>query len=117
MRTPRTISPKIYAEGPSMHLYLAIVGLGLNVIGAIILGFADAWFSRSVLVYLDALETNLANAVGVLQSGGSRFDNAAIDVKRDRGQDRARSLKLLGWAILAVGFLVNFTSLMLRIEA
>jgi hypothetical protein len=35
---------------------------------------AAAWFSRSVLVYLDAVESNSSKVVGVLQSGGTHFD-------------------------------------------
>jgi len=97
-----------------MNLYLAIAGLGLNLTGAVVLALADAWFSRSVLVYLDALESNLTKVVGVLQNGGNQFDSTAIDLKRDRGQNLARSLKLLGWAILGIGFLFIFVALLLR---
>src|SRR2546422_3592315 len=41
----------VFVEGLIMHFYLGIAGLGLNLIGALILGLADAWFSRAVLVY------------------------------------------------------------------
>lgn len=39
-----------------MHHYLGLAGLGFNLFGALILTLADAWLSRSVLVYLDAVE-------------------------------------------------------------
>jgi hypothetical protein len=90
-----------------MHYYLEIAGLGLNLLGAIILALADAWFSRSVLIYLDALESNISKVIEVLQSGGNEFVRAGIDLKRDRGQNRARSLKSLGWTVLILGFLVQ----------
>jgi hypothetical protein len=66
-----------------------------------------------VLIYLDALETNLRKVVEVLQSGGNQFVNTGINLKRDRGQDRARSLKFLGWAVLFLGFLVQFVTLLI----
>src|SRR5260370_22774016 len=93
----------VFVEGLIMHFYLGIAGLGLNLVGALILALADVWFSRSVLVYLDALEANLWKVVEVLQSGGSQFVNTGVNLRRDRGQDRARSLKLLGWVVLFLG--------------
>jgi hypothetical protein len=83
-----------------------MVGLGLDLAGVLILALADAWFSRSVLVYLDAVEANIAKVVDVLQTGGSQFGITPMDQKRDRGQDRARLLKLLGWAVMFLGLVV-----------
>ena len=94
-----------------MDPHLATAGCGLNLIGALILLVADAWFSRSVLVYLDALENNLNKAIDVLQKGGSEFASNAIDQRRDRGQNRARFTKLLGWGFLTAGFVVQLVSL------
>jgi hypothetical protein len=94
-----------------MHLYLAITGVGLNLAGALILALADVWFSRSVLVYLDAVEANLAKVVEVLQSGGKDFIIPGVDLRRDRGQNQARSLKLVGWGVLALGFLLLLIAL------
>ncbi|MCI0639627.1 MAG: hypothetical protein L0Y72_15500 [Gemmataceae bacterium] len=96
-----------------MHLELGIAGLGLSVIGAILLALADAWFSRSVLMHLDALEANLSKVIEVLQGGGSEFVNTGVDLKRDRGQNRARSLKNLGWTILVLGLLTQVGALWL----
>ena len=98
-----------------MHAYLGVAAIGLNLTGVLILALADVWFSRSVLVYLDALEANLSKVVEVLQGGGGQFVNPGADLRRDRGQDRARSLKLLGWAVLALGFLVHLSELLLGI--
>ena len=95
-----------------MH-FLGIAGLAFNLLGALIVTLADSWFSRSVLVYLDALETNLSKVVEVLRSGGTQFVCTGIDLRRDRGQDRARSLKLLGWAVLCLGLLLQFIALLL----
>lgn len=89
-----------------MSLYFEIAGLGCNLLGALILAVADVWFSRSVLVYMDALETNLGKVVEVLQSGGKQFVSTGVNLKRDRGQDRARSLKFLGWLVFLLGFVV-----------
>ncbi|GEM_PF-5704213 len=95
-----------------MHAYLAVVGLILNLAGALLLALADVWFSRSVLIHLDALESNLSKVIESLQGGGGKFVNTGIDLRRDRGQDRARFVKLLGWAIMALGFLAQLVGLM-----
>jgi hypothetical protein len=105
----------IFHKGLNVHLYLGIAGLGLNVTGALVLALADAWFSQSVLVYLDAVEFNLSKVVEVLQSGGREFLNTGVDLRRDRAQDRARSLKLLGWTVLVLGFLVQLSALLFAI--
>ncbi len=96
-----------------MHFEIGMVGLGLNLAGAVLVALADAWFSRSVLVYLDAVEANVAKVVSVLQSGGSHFVITEINPVRDRGQDRARSVKLLGWGVLALGLLLLLIALRL----
>src|ERR1700726_2483853 len=96
-----------------MHFVIGFIGLGLNLAGVIIVALGDAWFSRSVLVYLDAVESNLAKVVTVLQSGGSHFVITETDLRRDRRQDRARSVKLMGWGVLALGFLLLLIALRL----
>jgi hypothetical protein len=98
-----------------MHFLVAITGLGLNVTGALILALADAWFSQSVLVYLDAVEATLSKVIEVLRSGGKQFVDPGVDLRRDRGQDRARSLKFLGWAFLLLGFLVQLIAALLEV--
>ena len=94
-----------------MHLYLSIGGLAINLAAALILAVADVWFSRSLLLHLDAQEANVSKLVQVLQSGGSGFVDTGVDLKRDRGENRARFLKLVGWGLLALGFLLNLAGL------
>jgi hypothetical protein len=65
---------------------------------------ADAWLSRSLLVYLDAVEANAGKVVESLRKGGGRLDVTGVDRRRDQGQNRARALKALGWLALALGF-------------
>jgi hypothetical protein len=101
----------------NMHLFLTIVGLGLNVTGGLILVLADAWFSQSVLVYLDAVEANLSKVIQDLRSGGNQFVDAGVDLRRDRSQNRARFLKLLGWTALLLGFLCQLIAVLLRVPS
>jgi hypothetical protein len=100
-----------------MHLVVGMAGLGLNLAGTLILALGDAWFSRSVLVYMDAVEANLSKVVEVLQSGGNQFVITGIDLKRDRNQDRARLLKLMGWGVLALGLVLLIIALGLGMTA
>ena len=97
-----------------MGHYFQLAGLVITLIGAVVLAIADAWFSRSVLVYLDVLETNQKKAIEVLRSGGSDFEKTVTDLKRDRNQDRARSLKSLGWAALTIGFVISLVGLWMK---
>jgi hypothetical protein len=87
-----------------MESCLLLAGLGLAVGGALVAALADAYLSRSVLVYLDAVEANLAKVVALLREGGDHLDVTAMDPKRDCGQNRARALKTLGWLVLTLGF-------------
>ncbi|MCI0459527.1 MAG: hypothetical protein L0Z62_21465 [Gemmataceae bacterium] len=93
-----------------MDYWLGIGGLGLALAGAVIVALADAWFSRAVLVYLDVVEANLANVVEVLRSGGGQLVITPINTRRDRGQNRARAVKLLGWGALVVGVGLQFAA-------
>jgi hypothetical protein len=70
----------------------------------------DACLSRSVVVYLDAVEANLAKVVELLREGGDRLEVTAMDPKRDRGQNRARALKTLGWLVLTLGFALQIAA-------
>jgi hypothetical protein len=92
-----------------MDYWLGISGLGLALAGAIIVALADAWFSRAVLVYLDVVEANLANVVEALRGGG-QLVVTPINTRRDRGQNRARAVKLLGWCALVVGVGLQFAA-------
>ena len=87
-----------------MEFWMVIAGLGLGLIGALMLAVGDSWLSRSLLVYLDAIEANVAKMAEALRTGSTYFVVTGIDVKRDRGQNRARALKMVGWLALALGF-------------
>src|SRR5438309_1150744 len=87
-----------------MAFWLLLAGLGFNLGGSLMAAVADAWLSRSILVYLDAVEANLTEAVGALRAGATQLTVTGIDARRDRGQDRARAAKTLGWLALALGF-------------
>ena len=91
--------------------HLLLTGLILNLVGIAILAIADVWFSRAVLVHLDALEANLTNLIGILRNGSGHLVDSGIDLRRDRGQDRARFVKLIGWVLLALGILTQGASL------
>ena len=94
-----------------MDNWIGLGGLGLTLLGAVIAGLADAWFARAVLVYLDAVEANLEKVVEALRGGAKEFAITQINLRRDRGQDRARALKLLGWCVLIVGFALQLVAL------
>jgi hypothetical protein len=93
--------------------FLALAGLAFGVTGSFILALADIWFSHAVLVYIDAVETDLFKAIEVLRQGGNQFVTAGVNLKRDRNQDRARFTKLLGWTVLVLGFLCQMAVLLL----
>src|SRR5579871_3697836 len=92
---------------------LALAGLTFGVTGGFILALADIWFSHAVLVYIDVVETDLFKAIEVLRQGGNQFVTAGVNLKRDRNQDRARFMKLLGWTVLLLGFLCQLVALLL----
>jgi hypothetical protein len=87
-----------------MEFWILLAGLGLGLGGALVVAVADAWLSQSLLVYLDAVEANVGKVVESLRMGGGRLDVTGVDLRRDRGQNRARALKTLGWLALALGF-------------
>jgi hypothetical protein len=87
-----------------MEYRLLLAGLGLSLGGAVVVALADAWLSRMVLTYLDAVEADLERLVEAVRAGGTRVTVTGIDVKRDRRQDRVRTLKTVGWLLLALGF-------------
>jgi hypothetical protein len=94
-----------------MEFWLGIGGLGLALAGALVVAVADAWFSRAVLVYLDAIEANLATVVEVLRGGGGQLTITPVNAKRDSGQNRARAVKLLGWCALVLGLGLQLAAL------
>src|SRR5438552_4299419 len=87
-----------------MEPWLLPAGLGVTLAGAIVLALADAWLSRSILVYLDAVEANVHRLVDAVRAGGTHLKVTGTDLKRDRGQNSARAIKMLGWLILVLGF-------------
>jgi hypothetical protein len=87
-----------------MEFGMLISGLGLAIGGALLLAIADAWLSRSILVYLDAIESNVAAVATALRASNTQLAVTGINLMRDRGQNRARALKTLGWFTMAFGF-------------
>jgi hypothetical protein len=87
-----------------MHVQLQECGLGMCFVGAILIALTDVWLSRSFLIYLDAVESNVSAIVDAFRAGNTRVAVTLIDLKRDRGQNRARALKMLGWLVLTLGF-------------
>ncbi len=93
-----------------MHAWLLPVGLGVSVAGALVLALADAWLSRSILVYLDAVEANVHRLAVAVHSGSTECRVTGINLKRDRWQNRARALKMVGWLILVAGLTLQFAA-------
>jgi cell division inhibitor SulA len=93
-----------------MGPWILPVGLGLSLGGALVLALADAWLSRSILVYLDAVEANVTKMVEALRAGSIHVIVTSIDLKRDRRQNLARGLKTVGWLALAAGFGLQLTA-------
>lgn len=96
--------------GAVMESWMPLAGLGLGLGGALVAGLSDAWLSRSVLIYLDAVEANVAQLVAAVREGHTTLQVTVADLRRDRGQDRARALKLLGWVLLAAGLGLQVTA-------
>ena len=90
-----------------MEYRILLAGLGLTLGGAVAVAFADLWLSRLLLVYLDALEANVEKLVEAVRSGSTNLTVTGIDLKRDRRQNRARTLKTCGWLALILGVVVQ----------
>jgi hypothetical protein len=91
-----------------MEAWLLPAGLGVSVAGAVVLALADAWLSRSILVYLDAIEADVHRLAVSVRGGSTECRVIGIDLPRDRRQNRARAMKMFGWLILAVGLALQF---------
>jgi hypothetical protein len=89
---------------------LFVVGLGASFVGAVVAAVADAWLSRSMLMYLDAIEANVARLVDAVRSGGALVKTTGFDLRRDAGQNRARMAKTAGWLLLAAGMAVQLAA-------
>jgi hypothetical protein len=82
---------------------LWLLGLCLSLGGALLVALTDAWLSRLLLIYLDAVEANVEKIVEAIRSETTEIAVTGIDLKRDRRLDRARNLKTGGWLALVVG--------------
>ena|SRR5947209_7161545 len=89
---------------------ILIVGMGLCFAGGILVVAMDAWLSQLLLLYMDAVEANLAKLVEAVRTGGNQLVLTEIDRKRDRRLDRARGMKTVGWLILVLGFGVQLAA-------
>ena len=63
-----------------------------------------------MLVYLDAVEANVAKLVEAHRSGEGLHRTTGIDLKRDLKQDLARVVKTWGWLMLTAGLGVQFAA-------
>ena len=93
-----------------MEFGMFAAGLGLTLSGAAVAGFADAWLSRSILIYLDAIEANVEKMAKAIQAGATDLAVTGINLRRDRGQNRARALKTMGWVALVMGFVLQLAA-------
>ena len=93
-----------------MYDRILLAGLGLTFAGAVVVAVADAWLSRLLLVYFDAVEANVAKLVEAVRAGGTHLTVTGIDLKRDRRLDRARALKVVGWLALVLGIGVQLVA-------
>lgn len=91
-----------------MESLIGLVGLGVALGGAAVVAAADAALSRSVLVYLDAVEANVAQLTEAVRAGSNQLRFLDTNPKRDRRQNQARALKLLGWLALLAGLGLQF---------
>jgi hypothetical protein len=89
---------------------ILLVGLGLSLCSALVLALADAWLTRLMLVYLDAVEANVAKMVEAFRTENIDLSFTSMDHKRDRSLNVARGLKTLGWLALAAGFCLQLTA-------
>ncbi len=93
-----------------MEIWVHNIGLAVTLAGALVVAVTDAWLSRSLLVYLDVLENNLGKMARALQEGANQVAVSGVNVRRDRGQDRVRAVKTLGWLVLVVGLGLQLTA-------
>jgi hypothetical protein len=61
-------------------------------------------------VYLDAVEANVHHLAAAVRGGSTELKVTGINLKRDRRQNRARALKMLGWLILAGGLALQLAA-------
>jgi hypothetical protein len=86
-----------------MEYRIVLTGLGLIFGGAVMVALADLWFSRLLLVYLDAVEANVEKLAEAVRTGSMVITVTGIDLKRDKRENSARLLKTLGWLVLILG--------------
>ena len=93
-----------------MDYRIFLAGLGLTLGGTVVAALADLWLSRLVLVYLDALESNVEKLAHAIRNGSTFLAITGIDLKRDQRQNHARRLKTLGWLVLLLGLGVQIVA-------
>jgi hypothetical protein len=98
-----------------MYDWIFLAGLGSGLAGATLVAAADAWLSRALLVYLDAVEANVGRLVEAVRSGTNQVAATGINLRRDRGQDRARVLKTFGWLALVLGFALQCSACLAKL--
>src|ERR1043166_5529884 len=76
---------------------ILLAGFGFTLGGAAAVALADLWLSRLLLVYIDAVESNVEKLASAVRSGSTDLVITDIDLKRDSRQNHARALKSLGW--------------------
>lgn len=95
---------------PILEYPLLLAGLAISLGGALVAALADAWFSRLMLVYLDALEANIINLVEAVRTGATHLNATGINLKRDRKQNRLRAVKMLGWCAFVLGLALQLAA-------
>ena len=73
--------------GKGTQAKLLCRALGPTFGGAVAVALADLWFSRLVLIYVDALEADVARLSHAIRTGSSDFEVPDIDLKRDQRQN------------------------------
>jgi hypothetical protein len=96
-----------------MASWLLLTGLGFSLVGALVATLADAWLTRSLLTYLDAVEANVARLVSAVREGRVDLESSGTNLKRDDDQNKARTLKNLGGVVLAAGFALQLAGAVL----
>jgi uncharacterized membrane protein (DUF2068 family) len=86
---------------------MTIVGLTLNLLGALLLAFAQARLFSTIGLWLMAHETSLLS----LLSGGNVIHPIGPDEHWDKANAINRSLSLIGWILIAAGYLLQIIPL------
>jgi len=96
-----------------MQNCFVIVGLVMNLVGAILVAWADARFINSVEVSLLAIELNFAKLLRVLRRGGVQEMVQDMDEYRDNVARKGVLWKRLGWIVMIVGYALQIVAIAL----